>query len=264
MPSARKNANNPAVNKTTWIACDTTITATTLTCSATRQRGARRLTARRGLQRCAREQRGGVGLLGAIVAQRAHFVPDGGDDEQDRDEGEESDGLPQPLTRHPGRQLPQFAGEEHHHGQHHQRQRAAHQRAERTHLLQRKPERPQQNRAKAEVRQPDCQQRHDRETERLGGGDAGKPAVCERKPENEQRHHQQRRGATARLAERGASLSQQVQRERRRHQQQRQHTQPDHITEIGIAIGEFGQQHGHRDHRTDPADHRRRALDQGT
>ena len=34
MPSARKNANRPAVKKTTWIACDTTITATTLTCSA--------------------------------------------------------------------------------------------------------------------------------------------------------------------------------------------------------------------------------------
>ena len=34
MPSARKNANRPAVKNTTWIACDTTITATTLICSA--------------------------------------------------------------------------------------------------------------------------------------------------------------------------------------------------------------------------------------
>jgi len=32
-PSARKNANTPVVKNTTWIACDTTITATTLNCS---------------------------------------------------------------------------------------------------------------------------------------------------------------------------------------------------------------------------------------
>jgi len=34
MPSARKNTNSPAVKITTWMVCDTTITATTLTCSA--------------------------------------------------------------------------------------------------------------------------------------------------------------------------------------------------------------------------------------
>ena len=40
IPSARKNAKRPAVKNTTWIACETTITATTLICSAS-DRGVR-------------------------------------------------------------------------------------------------------------------------------------------------------------------------------------------------------------------------------
>jgi hypothetical protein len=57
---------------------------------------------------------------------------------------------------------------------------------------------------------------------------------------------------------------QQIQRERRGDQQQCQHTQPDHVAEIGIAVGEFGQHHRQRYHRADAADHRCGALDQRT
>jgi hypothetical protein len=44
MPRVGKNANRPAVNRTTWIARDTTMTATTLNCSA-RESGADRFDA---------------------------------------------------------------------------------------------------------------------------------------------------------------------------------------------------------------------------
>ena len=74
MPRARKKANRPAVKSTTWMACDTTITATTLTCSAS-DSGVR---------------------AGALTSQ---------------------------SRRH----LPQLAGEVHHHGEHQQWQRPAHQ-----------------------------------------------------------------------------------------------------------------------------------------
>jgi hypothetical protein len=75
-------------------------------------------------------------------------------------------------------------------------------------------------------------------------------------PENEQRHHQQRRRPSSRFTERGAGLMQQIQRERRGDQQQCQDAQPDHIAEIRIAVGEFGQHHRQRYHRTDAADRR--------
>ncbi len=66
MPSARKNTNNPVVKNTTWIAWATTITATTLTCSAS-ESGVRAgaVSVARG---SAVEQRSGVASARAVLA----------------------------------------------------------------------------------------------------------------------------------------------------------------------------------------------------
>jgi hypothetical protein len=181
-----------------------------------------------------------------------------------RHNSKESDCLPESLASHPGGQLPQLAGEVNHDGNHQQRERAAHQCAERTQLNPGKAERPQCDRAEPDVGQPDRQHRGDREAEGLRRCDARKPAGGEREPQYKQRHDEQRSRPSARLTERGAGLMQQIQRERRGDQQQCQHAQPDHVAEIGIAVGEFGQHHRPRYHRADAADHRCRALDQRT
>ena len=92
MPSARKNANSPAVKKTTWMACDTTITATTLTCSAHRQRGAHRLMARLpSASGVPSSSLAGSGLLCAVLPKRANLVADRRHHEEERDDGQESD-----------------------------------------------------------------------------------------------------------------------------------------------------------------------------
>ena len=110
-----------------------------------RQRRAHRLVTRRGRERRTFEELGRIRLVGAIVAQRPYLVADGGHHEDDCHDGEESDGLPQPLAGHPGRQLPQFAGEINDHGEHQQGQRTAHQRAECPELYPCESERPQDN-----------------------------------------------------------------------------------------------------------------------
>src|SRR5258705_7560069 len=84
-----------------------------------------------------------------------------------RHSSKESDCLPESLASHPGGQLPQLAGEVNHDGNHQQRERAAHQCAERTQLNPGKAERPQGDQAEPDVGQPDRQHRGDREAEAL-------------------------------------------------------------------------------------------------
>ncbi|HEY4609078.1 MAG TPA: hypothetical protein VIH06_07735, partial [Ilumatobacteraceae bacterium] len=166
------------------------------------------------------------------------------------------------MPGHPGGQLPQFAGEIHHDGQHEQWQRTAHQGAQRADLHQRIPERPQRDGSEAEIGQPYRQQRDEREPEDLGGGEPGETAVGERKPEHEERHHDKSGRAPARLAQGRAALVQQIQRDGRGHQQQGEHPEPDRIAVVGVAAGQLGQHHRQRDDRADAADHRCRPLDQ--
>ena len=117
------------------------------------------------LQRRARQQPRRIVLFGPVVPQRPHLVANRGDHEDDCHDRQETDCLPEPLAGHPGGQLPQLAGEVNHHGQHQQRQRPAHQGAECADLHHGVPERPQRDRAEAEIGQPDRQQRDDREAE---------------------------------------------------------------------------------------------------